>query len=123
MTLNMNTAARSAYSVVIPFSEASDIEGAYESLDAADRALNRAALLAPKTGAYDKTDFVVTHVLTGNVYRGRLDIQHPSRHGNQSISIAARIESFAKRALASESYPLSADDRADLAFWAARFSA
>jgi hypothetical protein len=95
-------AGRSAFRVEFDFSESSfKFKSRYDSLAAFDADLRAAALLAPRGGAYDKTFYKVVHVPTGEVWDARLDSQHPSQHGGKPLSVAARIESYCKRMLAS----------------------
>ena len=113
-------AARSAYRVEFDFSESSfKFKRRYDSLAEFDADLQAAALLAPRDGAYDKTFYKVVHIPTGDVWDARLDLQHPSRHGGQKVSVAARIESFCKRMLASN-LPRTAEDEAGYRLWLER---
>lgn len=94
---------RSTYRVEFDFSESAfKFKPTYDSLAAFDADLQAAALLAPRGGAYDKTYYKVVHVPTGDVWDARLDLQHPSNHSGKKVSVAARIESFCKRMLASD---------------------
>ena len=110
-------AARSAYRVEFDFSESAfKFKPRYDSLAAFDADLQAAALLAPRSGAYDKTYYKVVHVPSGDVWDARLDLQHPSRHGSKKVSVAARIESFCKRMLTSD-LPRTAEAEAGYRRW------
>lgn len=112
-------AGRSAFRVEFDFSESSfEFKPRYDSLAAFDADLRAAALLAPRSGAYDKTFYKVVHVPTGEVWDARLDIQHPSRHGGKTLSVAARIENC-KRMLASD-LPRTEEDAAGYRRWLER---
>ena len=96
-------AARSAYRVEFDFSESSvKFKPTYDSLAAFDADLQKAAKLAPRGGAYDKTFYKVIHVPTGDTWEARLDLPHPSEQGGKKVSVAARIESYCKRSLAAD---------------------
>ena len=113
-------AARSTYRVDFDFSESAfKFKPTYDSLAAFDADLQAASLLAPRGGAYDKTYYKVIHVPTGDVWDVRLDLQHPSHHGGKKVSVAARIESFCKRMLASN-LPRTAEDEAGYRLWLER---
>jgi len=110
-------AARSTYRVEFDFSESAfKFKPRYDSLAEFDSDLQAAALLAPRSGAYDKTYYKVVHVPTGDVWDARLDLQHPSCHGGKKVSVAARIESFCKQMLASK-LPRTAENEAAYRSW------
>ena len=113
-------AARSVYRVEFDFSESPfKFKPRYDSLAEFDADLRAAALLAPRGGAYDKTFYKVVHVPTGDVWDARLDLQHPSSQGGKKVSVAARIESYCKRMLASN-YPRTPEEAAEYQRWLER---
>jgi hypothetical protein len=113
-------AGRSAFRVEFDFSESAfKFKQRYESLAEFDKDLRAAALLAPRGGAYDKTYYKVVHIPSGETWEARLDIQHPSEHGGKPLSVAARIESFCKRMLASD-HPRTPDAEAGYRRWLER---
>jgi len=113
-------AARSTYRVEFDFSESPfKFKRRYDSLAKFDADLQAAALLAPRGGAYDKTFYKVVHVPTGDVWDARLDLQHPSHQGGKKVSVAARIESYCKRMLASD-YPRTPEEEAGYRLWLER---
>jgi hypothetical protein len=113
-------AARSVYRVEFDFSESPfEFKRSYPSLAAFDADLRGAALLAPKGGGYHKTFYKVVHVPTGEVWDARLDLQHPTHYGGKAVGVAARIESFCKRMLASDQ-PRTPDEEAGYRRWLER---
>jgi hypothetical protein len=64
-------------SICFPFSESSHIERntTVSTFQEAENIILKAAIHAPDTGAYDKTDFILTWS-NGQQYKGRFDIQY-----------------------------------------------
>ncbi len=111
---------RSSYRVEFDFSESAfKFKPTYDSLVAFDADLQAAASLAPRSGAYDKTYYKVVHVPTGDVWDARLDLQHPSCHDGKKVSVAARIESYCKKMLASR-HPRTPEAAAEYQRWLER---
>jgi len=125
----------SAYTVTIHSTEGridhAITETKFDSFKAANAALLTLALSQHPEGGYNKCDVEVHHSLSGDSYRMRYDIEHPSREG--APDIAARIRQAASFRLNTErgqsfmSAMLSGDKlteaRETYSTWLARLSA